>query len=87
MTSSSGKAASSAPVLEKCLIDGQEYIPEHPFREEKAKIWENQVFLPFTLDDKPHACLGPLPSSPPPTETPAENEEAFSPPVPFTFPS
>lgn len=79
MASTSGKASSSAPVLQKRLIDSQEYIPEQPFKEEKTKIWENQVMIPFTLDNKPFSCLGPLPSKPLSTTTPGENKEAFFP--------
>lgn len=68
------------------LVDGQEYIPEHPFREEKAKIWENQVFLPFSIDNKPYACFGPLPSSIPPNETPVVNEKSYFPTSTFHSP-
>lgn len=86
MASTSGKAPSSAPILQKRLIDGQEYISEHPFKEEKTKIWENQIFIPFTLNSKPLACLGPLPSTPPSAETPVENKEAFFPTCSFHSP-
>ena len=60
------------------LIDGKAYVPEPPFSEEKAKIWQSQVLIPFSLDEKPLAFLGPLPIDTP-SEIFVDDKGAFFP--------
>src|ERR1051325_10274491 len=59
-------------------VDGKPYIPEPPLSDEKTKIWQSQVLIPFRLDDEPLSFLGPLPSDVP-SEIHVDDEGAFFP--------
>ncbi|XP_057434184.1 uncharacterized protein LOC130726879 [Lotus japonicus] len=60
MTStSSSQVPSAVSLLKPIEVEGRTFVPEPPNEEEKIKIWNSQVLIPFSIGDKLHAYLGP----------------------------
>ena len=86
MAHSENPASSSPPlVLQPRLIDGKPYVPEPPFSVEKTKIWQSQVLIPFSFEEKTLAFFGPLPTDTP-SEIYVDDNEAFFPTSSLTRP-
>ena len=78
MVNIDNQTSSPAIALQLHLVDDKAYVMESPFAEEKAKIWQSQVLISFSLEEKPLAFLGPLPADAP-SEIYVDDKEAFFP--------